>query len=174
MDSVDLKIFNSMNFCFASSLVEIMAETCVEAELAQNTKTLYQAVRNSTLEKLHHLSVSESIASSAVKTSVDIGAKAIIVCSESGSTAAQIAKFRPALPTTVLTTCPKVARQCYGVLRGCDSILLSSFEHTDRTLNATIDSYKKSGFLKAGDPILVVSGTISRAGATNVMRIQYA
>ena len=75
--------------------VTIMSQTCVEAEGAQNTNMLYQAVRNSSLAQYKTLSTSESIASSAVKTTIDCGAKAIVVCSESGTTATQVAKFRP-------------------------------------------------------------------------------
>jgi pyruvate kinase len=91
--------------------VTIMAETCVEAESSVDNDTLYSAVRNSTLDKFGSLSISESVASSAVKTAIDIGAKGIVVCSESGATAQQIAKFRPGRPVTVLTTRPTVARQ---------------------------------------------------------------
>ena len=65
--------------------VTIMARTCCEAEASLNFDGLYQAVRNSTLNKFGHLSTSESIASSSVKTAIDIEAKAIICCSKSGS-----------------------------------------------------------------------------------------
>jgi pyruvate kinase len=120
------------------------------------------------------LGTSESIASSAVKTCIDVNAKAIIVCSESGATAAQVAKFRPGRPVTVLTTSGAVARQCYGVLKGCDAILLPSLEATEQIVNETIEGFKKSGIATAGDAIVVVHGTSARVGATNVMRIQYA
>jgi len=74
--------------------VTIMSETCCEAESAQDMNFLYQAVRNSTLARYGTLSTSESIASSAVKTAIDVNAKAVIVCSESGTTATQVAKVR--------------------------------------------------------------------------------
>ena len=99
--------------------VTIMARTCVEAESAVNFGSLYQAVRNSTLNKFGHLSTSESIASSAVKTAIDVKAKAIIVMSESGNTARQVAKFRPGMPVKVITTSPQVVRQSFGTLKGC-------------------------------------------------------
>jgi pyruvate kinase len=159
---------------YPTAAVEIMAETCCEAESAVNSDVLFQAVRNSTLDRYGHLSTSESIASSAVKSAIDIGAKAIIVCSESGATASQIAKFRPGRPITVLSASATTARQCYGVLKGCDARVLPSLEETDAIVAATIESFKKSGLAKVGDPIVVVHGSTSRVGATNVMRIQYA
>merc|ERR1712100_721964 len=59
--------------------VKIMSETCTEAEAAVDFDVLYQAVRNSSLKAFGKMARSESIASSAVKTSIDLKAKAIIV-----------------------------------------------------------------------------------------------
>merc|ERR1712060_799207 len=104
-----------------TAAVSIMARTCVEAESATNFSSLYQAIRNSTLKRYCHINTSESIASSAVKTAIDVNAKAIIVMSESGNTARQVAKFRPGMPIKVVTTSAQVARQCFGTLKGCSA-----------------------------------------------------
>jgi pyruvate kinase len=159
---------------YPAAAVKIMAETCCEAESAINFNSLYQAVRNSTLNRYGHLSTSESIASSAVKTAIDINAKAIIVCSESGATAQQIAKFRSGRPTTVLTSCEQVARQAYGVLKGTNAQVLPSLSATDTVVTLAVEKFKAEGVAKPGDPIVVVHGSHSRQGATNTMRIQYA
>jgi pyruvate kinase len=83
--------------------VKIMAETCCEAESAIVFDTLYQAVRKSSLKAYGFMNSSESIASSAVKTAIEIDASGIIVCSESGTTARQIAT------TTVEKLYPTIA-----------------------------------------------------------------
>ena len=70
-----------------------MSRTAVEAEGSFNYNELYNAVRNSVLALHDTMGTTESIASSAVKTSIDAGAKLIIVCSESGNTARLIAKY---------------------------------------------------------------------------------
>jgi len=157
-----------------TAAVTIMAETCVEAESVTNNDTLYSAIRNSTLEKFGTLSTSESIASSAVKTAIDIGAKAIFVCSESGATAQQIAKFRAGRPVTVLTTCPQVARQTYGYMKGCKSIIIPSLEKTDEAVTSCIEGYKTDGILKIAEAVVIVQGKNKIVGSTNTMRIQYA
>ncbi|CAJ1955263.1 unnamed protein product [Cylindrotheca closterium] len=154
--------------------VKIMAETCCEAESAINFDSLYQAVRNSSLNRYGHLSTSESIASSAVKTAIDINAKAIIVCSESGATAQQIAKFRSGRHVTVLTSSERVARQAYGLMKGCEAQVLKSLEETDLVVNETVEGFRTRGIANAGEPVVVVHGHSARAGATNTMRIQYA
>jgi pyruvate kinase len=154
--------------------VSIMARTCCEAESAVNFDSLYQAVRNSTLKKFGHLDTSESIASSAVKTAIDVNAKSIIVCSETGNTARQIAKFRPGMKVVVLTTSATVARQCYGVLKGCRAILLDSIEDTEAIISETIADFRKTGVAKSGEPVVIVHGAIAQKGSTNTMKIEYA
>jgi pyruvate kinase len=135
---------------------------------------LYQAVRNSTLARYGILSTSESIASSAVKTAIDVNAKVLIVVSESGTTATQVAKFRPGVPIIVLTLTDRVARQCCGVLRGCSAQVLASMKDMDSAINTTIQDLVKGGKASAGDAVVVITGTIAQVGATNLMRVQYA
>jgi pyruvate kinase len=154
--------------------VKIMARTCCEAEGALSYDGLYQAVRNTTLNRFGGLSTSESIASSSVKTSIDVSAKAIIVCSESGATATQVAKFRPGMPITVLTSSTRVARQCNGVLKACKAKVLTDMADTDYAVKETIADFKKSGVAKSGDPIVIVYGSSAGVGSTNTMRIEYA
>ncbi|KAL3939311.1 MAG: hypothetical protein SGARI_001419 [Bacillariaceae sp.] len=153
--------------------VKIMAETCCEAESAIIFDTLYQAVRNSSLKAFGTLDKSESIASSAVKTAIDIDASGIIVCSESGTTAGQVAKFRSGRHVTVLTTSEQVARQCYGILKGCDAVVMPSLDLQDQVINGVITELSRSGKAQRGTPIVVVQGENPVAGATNTMRIQY-
>jgi len=153
--------------------VSIMARTCVEAESAVNFDSLYQAVRNSTLRKYGHLSTSESIASSAVKTAIDVNAKAIVVMSESGNTARQVAKFRPGMPVEVITTCEQVANQCYGTLKGTSAHTVESMDLEDSMVNVVVENLKAAGKASAGDPIVIVHGTVAKSGATNTMKIEY-
>ena len=157
-----------------TAAVTIMAHTCCEAESAQNTNMLYQAVRNSTLARYGTLSTSESIASSAVKTAIDVKAKALIVCSESGTTATQVAKFRPNCPIYVLTATERVARQCSGVLRGSNAILIGTMTDMEPKINELVEGFKKDGTCSAGDAVVVVTGTLHQSGSTNLMRVCYA
>jgi len=153
--------------------VSIMARICSEAESSINYDSLYQAVRNSTLKKYKQLSTSESIASSAVKTAIDVHAKAIIVCTESGATARQIAKFRPGMKIVVLTTSESTARQTFGVIKGCQTKVLNSIEDTDAIVAETVSEFQKSGVAKAGEPIVIVHGAVAQKGSTNTMKIVY-
>jgi pyruvate kinase len=159
---------------YPTAAVSIMGYTCCEAESAQSTDMLYQAVLNSTLSQYGTLSTSESIASSAAKTAVDVNAKAIIVCSESGTTATQVAKFRPGRPIQVLTTSERVARQCYGLLRSCDAQTMESLADMHTYIEKYIEEFKATGQAQKGDAFVIVTGTITQKGATNLLRVQYA
>jgi len=154
--------------------VTIMAKTCLEAESAVNFDSLYQAVRNSALNRYGYLSVSESIASSAVKTAIDTNAKAIIVFSESGNTARQVCKFRPGMPVVMVTSSAQVARQSFGVLKGCTAHTVDNMDLSDENLAKIIDVVKKCGKAVAGDAVVVICGAMAKEGMTNTMRVEYA
>merc|ERR1712194_647961 len=153
--------------------VSIMARTCAEAESAVNHDSLYQAVRNSTLRMYGHLSTSESIASSAVKTAIDVKAKAIIVMSESGNTARQVSKFRPGMPIKVITTSKRVACQSFGLLKGCTAHAVENMDQEDAMVKNIMDEMKATGKASAGDPVVIVPRTVAKSGATNTMKIEY-
>jgi pyruvate kinase len=109
--------------------VRVMAHTCSEAESCQNYNALNEAIRRSNVLKYHLMTSSESLASSAVKTAIDINAKLIVVLSETGNTARLVAKYRPPAAIVCLTTNPIVARQASGVYKGmlmCDDVSLTS------------------------------------------------
>jgi len=126
------------------------------------------------LKKYGHLSTSESIASSAVKTAIDVNAKAIIVCSETGATARQVAKFRPGMKVIVITTSAFTARQCFGVIKGCQCKLLNDIDETDSTIVSLIEEFKRKELASSGDPFVIVHGTKKERGSTNTMQIIYA
>jgi pyruvate kinase len=98
---------------------------------------------------------------------------AIITCSQTGTTATQVAKFRPGPPIYVLTEHATVARQTTGLLRGVTASVCSFIE-MDKAIDRQIAVMLKDGICKTGDAIVVVTGTIRMKGATNLMRVQYA
>mmetsp|Transcript_21094 Transcript_21094/g.31069 ORF Transcript_21094/g.31069 Transcript_21094/m.31069 type:complete len:556 (-) Transcript_21094:62-1729(-) len=160
------------NGAYFEDAVNVMVRTCCEAESSMNFNHLYQSVRNS-VKKRHNLSAGESIASSAVKTAIDIGAKVIVVLSESGATARHIAKFRPGMPICVLTPNAAVARQCFGLLKGCYSFICDTLDDTDALITEVINEIQMVGVAKDGDPIVVVAGATFGMGQTNQIKVEY-
>jgi len=160
------------NGCYFRQAVEIMARTCSEAEASVNHNEMYQSVRNS-VKRRYQLPTSESLASSAVKTAVDTGAKAIIVYSESGATARHVAKFRPGMPIAVLTPSKQVARQCFGTLKGCYAYVVDSLQDTEQLNADVMRECRISGVAKPGEPVVIICGTTTGTGSTNQIKVEY-
>jgi pyruvate kinase len=157
------------NGSYYRQAVEIMARTCSEAESSVNFNELYQSVCNS-VKKRYQLNSYESLASSAVKTAVDVGAKAIIVYSESGATARRVAKFRPSVPVAVLTPSPRVARQCFGMLKGCYAYVVDTLEDTEKLNEEVMNECRIAGIARVGDPVVILCG-ITGWGNTSEIKI---
>jgi len=158
----------------SEAAVRIMANTCVEAEGAVSFDSLYQAVRNSTLQLFGSMETGESIASSAVKTAIDLNAVGIIVCSASGTTARQVAKFRPPVKVTVLTPNVRTARQCFGLLKGTGAVVINPKNADDINIGVAVEKWVSEGIAKRGDAVVCINGSQAVIGATNTMRVIYA
>eukprot|EP00934_Nitzschia_sp_Nitz4_P006889 Nitzschia sp. Nitz4//scaffold224_size33420//8754//11357//NITZ4_007887-RA/size33420-augustus-gene-0.40-mRNA-1//1//CDS//3329542641//6879//frame0 len=152
----------SANSPYFEDAVHIMARTVTNAEHSRNYNLLFQSVRNTILATYGSLSVGESVASSAVKTSIDIGARLIVILSDSGRLANYVAKFRPGVRSLML--CPDliVCRQISGIVKSMHSIQVDSLENADELIEETMYELNQSEMMSAGEPIVVISG---RAGS---------
>ena len=149
-----------------------MARTCVEAEGIVNYGQLFAAVRESTLLENGNMTVAEAVASSAVKTAIDMGAKAIIVCSETGNTARLVAKYRPPMRVLVLTGTDAAARQTSGLIRNAICVVMGSMIGTDSIVQKAEDMMKEKGWVQKGDCVVAVHGQIEgRPGSTSLCRV---
>ncbi|TPX35492.1 pyruvate kinase [Synchytrium microbalum] len=148
--------------------VEMMFKICREAEADINYSELYPTLRR---QIRLPISISEAVASSAVKTSWDVHAVLIIVLSESGNTARSIAKYRPIAPVLAVTSSPQVARQMQ-VLRGIFPLVVETMSGTDNVIHRAMLWGVKKGMAQRGDPVVVTSGMLEQTtGSTNIMRV---
>merc|ERR1719498_603433 len=138
--------------------VDIMGRVCCEAEGDINYDLLFQQTRNRVLKSGNDVSVPEAVASSAVNTAIQVGAKMLVVMTESGQTAKLIAKYRPACPILVLTPSQETARQIAGLTRGCECEVLGSMIGSESILIKAAEMGKDRGYVKAGDTIIGVHG----------------
>lgn len=58
-----------------------------------------------------------------MRTSLDLNAKLIIVCTETGNSVRLLAKYRPHARILVLTATHETARYCSGLLRGVSRVV---------------------------------------------------
>mmetsp|Transcript_6350 Transcript_6350/g.7683 ORF Transcript_6350/g.7683 Transcript_6350/m.7683 type:complete len:516 (-) Transcript_6350:983-2530(-) len=153
--------------------VNIMSSICREAEGAINYDKLYLAVRNTVNgERRSYLTTPEAIASSAVKTCIDMGAKMLVVLTETGRTPRLVAKYRPKIPILVLTASASIARQCEGTLRGTKAEVMGSMMGTHSILMRAAEQGKKLGWVKPGDFLVAVHGMMEAVtGSSNMLKV---
>jgi len=108
---------------FPVEAVRMMHEICIEAEAQVNYREHFLALRSAVKPSFN---VSESIASSSVKTSWDLQAGLIVALSSSGNTARLVSKYRPHCPILCIVTEDRVARQLL-VARGVYPYLVNQF-----------------------------------------------
>jgi pyruvate kinase len=152
--------------------VRVMAKTCCEAENCRNYNALFAAVRQSVILKYNGITAAESLASSAVKTAIDIRASLIVVLSETGNTARLVSKYRPGSAIVCLTTDEAVARQVGGALSAVHAYTVDSLEDDVALSIETGREAITAGIAKAGDLMVVVSGTLYGAGNNNQIRVE--
>ncbi|CAM9988658.1 unnamed protein product [Ectocarpus sp. 12 AP-2014] len=153
--------------------VTMMSRTCCEAECALNYDNLYQAMRNTVMKEPDYvMEPAESVASSAVKTAIDLRAAMVVVLTETGTTARLLAKYRPDVPILAFTAAVDAARQMNGYLRNVQSQVIGSMIGTDSIVFRAIDIGKQNGWVKPGDKVVCIHGMKeATAGSTNSMRV---
>ncbi|KAF1794482.1 Pyruvate/Phosphoenolpyruvate kinase-like domain [Phytophthora cactorum] len=158
----------SANGDYPTQAVEVMSATCLQAETAIHYNDVYQSLRNAVLE------TAEAVASSAVKTAIDINAKMLVVLTETGNTARLVAKYRPEMPVLVLTALEQTARQTEGFVKGVVSRCVGSMIGTDSILYRATETGKDLGWLKKGDAVVAVHGIQeAKSGSTNLLKVLY-
>jgi pyruvate kinase len=132
-----------------------MATICLDAEASLAGKAFLEF-----MESIQVLPIGpvESIASSAVKTSYDIGAKLIIVFTERGASARFVSKYRPESHILCVTANLRTAVQV-PLSRGCHPFVTKLFSsNTDAALADAISYAKANHLVAAGDLAVCVDG----------------
>jgi pyruvate kinase len=89
-----------------------MAAICCNAEEMVDVEKCYNFLRNHTPKPM---SGAEAVASSAVQTAIDIGAKAIVCITASGRGPQMVSKYRPPVPVFVVAPDQQLLRHCRTV-----------------------------------------------------------
>jgi len=108
---------------FPLKAVATMAATCLEAEKIENHEELFSAKRARTIADTGAMALTESIASSAVKTALEASAAAIITAGfDNTNIVSLISKYCPPMPVYVATADPTLARQVSGSIKSAIAV----------------------------------------------------
>ncbi|MCP8939911.1 pyruvate kinase [Alsobacter sp. SYSU M60028] len=100
-----------------------------------------------------------------------IHAPAIVAYTSSGTTAARIARRRPAVPILAITPDENVSRRLC-LLWGAHSILAEDVHSYEEMVARAAEVTLSEGFAKVPEPIVVVAGIpFGKAGSTNNLRV---
>jgi pyruvate kinase len=112
-----------------------------------------------------------AVATAAADLGSAIHAAAIVAYTSSGTTAARIARKRPALPTLAITPNREVLRRLC-LLWGAHSVLSDDVHSYEEMVEHATQLAAQEDFAHKGDLIVVVAGIpFAQAGTTNNLRI---
>jgi pyruvate kinase len=118
----------------------------------------------------HSNNIAEAVAEAACHAATTLKAKAIVVFTQSGSTAALIAKFRPNLPIIAFTPKREI-RQKLALFWGVQTWLVGSLGATGQQIEVVEKTLLAEGFRK-GDVVVITMGVpLEARGSTNLMRV---
>lgn len=113
-----------------------------------------------------------AIAHAAVTTAHDLGAKAVVTVTKSGSTAKNISKYRPSCMIIGCTPDETVLRQM-SMSWGVVPVKMDEKNSTDELFSAAIEAAKEKKILESGDIVVITAGIpLGIAGNTNMLKVE--
>ncbi len=111
-----------------------------------------------------------SICYAAYYAAAEINAKYIVVFTRSGYTASVMSVFRPGVPILALTP-SEITMRKLTLYWGVKPAILNKILDVEADMDQLEVYLKKSKWVKAGDNIVVISGSSREAGGTNSLRL---
>jgi pyruvate kinase len=116
--------------------------------------------------------VGSAIAHAAARSADEIGARAIIAFTESGTTALRCSKARPKMPVIAASPHEDVLRKT-ALYSGVTPLLVSPGRDTDQMVANATEAALRAGLVRPGDRVVVVAGVpVGRPGQTNLLKVE--
>ena len=144
----------------------------VMAKIAEATEEkIDYASRFRTAEFITHDTV-DAISHAVCGMAIDIGAKAIVVCSLSGKTARMISRFRAPVDILGVTT-SEIATRKLALSWGVVPALADEYNSTDVLFYVATQLAREKLGLRPGDKIVITGGvTNGKSGNTNLIKVE--
>lgn len=115
--------------------------------------------------------ITDAISHATVTTAHDLGAKAIITVTKSGSTARMISKHRPQCTIISCTTDKRVWRQT-NLSWGVAPLMCEEKDNTDELFTHAVEIARQNGLVDRGDTVVITAGIpLGMSGTTNMLRV---
>jgi pyruvate kinase len=114
----------------------------------------------------------EAVARAACTMAADIGAAAIVTCTQSGATARRVAQYRPRAPILAPTPHAETYRRL-ALVWGVTPLLNRSQPTTDDLLDEALSAALAAGRAQRGDTVVITAGVpVGRPGMTNLIKVE--
>lgn len=142
-----------------------MVRICTSAEAHLRPETfLYERECPTT-------SVTEAISRATVEIAAEVGAKAILTATMSGTTARMVARYRPPVPIIAATPVPRTQMRL-TLVWGVTPVLVPSFTTTDEMVVRMVRAAVEAGVVQKGDRVVLTAGIpFGGEGRTNMLKV---
>lgn len=147
--------------------VQTMAKIAEEAEQAFPRAAWWQR-----LQQVAPADASEALARAACSLAETLGAKALVIATQTGGTARLAAKMRPRQPILAATADPSVCRRL-ALVRGVRSAMIRPVEELLDLYAEMHRAAKATDLVQAGDSVVATAGfPLGKAGASNLIKVE--
>lgn len=141
------------------------------AKIIENAEKAINYIKRFLSLDIEIKSITDAVSHASCSAAIDLNAKAIIVVTQSGSTARKLSRFRPHMPIIAATSSDKVFMQL-ALNWGVASAHAVQQKNSDLLLEHAIDCAKATGIVKPGDLVVMTAGVpVGVSGNSNLMRI---
>ncbi len=142
------------------------------ASIAENTEANIHYEKRFLTREFKIKNTVDAISHSTCGMAIDIGAKAIAVCSISGITPRMVSRFRPSVPILGITTSEKTWRRL-SLSWGVRPVICENYNSTDVLFYNAAKLTKELLGLNNGDKIVMTGGvTNGKSGNTNLIKVE--
>ncbi|HEY3318094.1 MAG TPA: pyruvate kinase [Coriobacteriia bacterium] len=150
---------------YPAEVVRTMARIAVTAESSMEFSSPPEAHR-------HSADVTEAVSAAVVELADDLGVRAIITSTQSGSTALSVAKYRPSAPIVAITPSVEVARRL-RVAWGVQPVTVRASKSIEDMIALAVDAAREQRLVDAGDLVAITAGVaVNQPGSTNLIQVR--
>ena len=147
--------------------VEMMAKIVAEAE----RNIALQALEASVVPpRTRTLSVAETICEATAHAAHDLDLKGIAIFTESGATAIKLSKYKPDAPIYAFSSIDVTINRL-NLLWGVTPIRTTKVQTIESMVEVAETLLEQHGHARKGDIVAIVSGTGTKSGSTNFLRL---
>lgn len=152
---------------FPVESVAMMARSILAAE----RNLTYCIDRGPEPQGLERSSTTRAISKATCEIASALHATAIITSTQSGETARQVAKHRPASPIIAISPSEEVVRQL-NLTWGVIPLRVSPSVNLDNMFDIAVDAPLKAGLIEKGDRVVITAGVfVNVPGTTNLIKV---